>query len=188
MRLNHPRISPLPESEWSEEIRERLESLRRDGRVYNIFSTLAHHPKLINSWLVFGSHVLSRSTLPARDREIIILRVGWLCRAEYEWGHHVAIGKQVGLSLDDIERIKQGADAPGWEPFEATLLHAVDELHADSFISDAIWQALSQRYNTEQLLDLLFTVGEYKLVSMVLNSVGVQLETGFEGFANETEE
>ena len=187
MYLNAPRIPPLPESEWNDETRELLESYRREGRVHNIFTTLAHHPKLLNRWLVFAKHVLSQSTLPAREREIAILRVGWLCRAEYEWGHHVAIGKKAGLSGDDIERIAGGADATGWDSFEATLLRAVDELHANSVISDSTWQVLAGRYNTEQLLDFLFTVGQYKLVSMVLNSVGVQLEEGFEGFANETE-
>ena len=186
MKLNAPRIPPLPEPEWNDETRELLESYRREGRVYNIFTTLARHPKLLNRWLVFGKHILSQSTLPAREREIAILRVGWLCRAEYEWGHHVAIGKKVGLGADDIARIAEGADAAGWDSFEATLLRSVDELHANSVISDATWQALAGRYNTEQLLDFLFTVGQYKLVSMVLNSVGVQLEEGFEGFANET--
>src|SRR5215831_17903038 len=101
MRLKHPRIAPVPASEWDDETREILENMRRDGRVYNIFATLAHHPQLLRRWLVFGGHVLSKSTLPARDREIAILRMGWLCRAEYEWGHHVAIGKQVGLTDED---------------------------------------------------------------------------------------
>ncbi len=191
MHLNlpriHPRIQPLPESEWNDETRKLLESLRREGQVYNIFTTLSRHPKLLNRWLVFGNHVLSKSTLPAREREIAILRVGWLCRAEYEWGHHVAIGKQAGLSADDIKRVAEGADATGWDPFEAALLRAVDELHANSVIGDPTWQALARRYNTEQLLDFLFTVGQYQLVSMVLNSVGVRLEEGFEGFPNETE-
>ena len=187
MLLNPPRIDPLPESEWDDEIRPLLENLRREGRVYNIFTTLARHPKLLNGWLVFGKHILSQSTLPARDREIAILRVGWLCRAEYEWGHHVAIGKLTGLSADDITRIAEGADATGWDTFETSLLHAVDELHANSVISDPTWQTLAARYNTEQLLDFLFTVGQYKLVSMVLNSVGVELEEDFEGFANETQ-
>ncbi|MGH9843136.1 MAG: carboxymuconolactone decarboxylase family protein [Blastocatellia bacterium] len=183
MNLNAPRIPPLPESEWNDETREMLESYRRKGRVYNIFTTLARHPKLLKNWLAFGSHVLSQSTLPAREREIVILRVGWLCRAEYEWGHHVAIGKKAGLGSDDIARIAEGADATGWDEFEAALLRAVDELHTNSFISDSTWQALAGRYNTEQLLDFLFTVGQYKLVSMVLNSTGIQLEEGFEGFS-----
>lgn len=182
MNLTEPRINPLPESNWDEETRELMESLKRDGQVYNIFATLARHPQLLKRWLVFGGHVLSKSTLPAREREIAILRMGWLCRAEYEWGHHVAIGKQAGLSNDDISRIAEGPEAAGLDPFEATLLRAVDELHANTFIGDSTWKALADRYNTQQVLDLLFAAGQYKLVSMVLNSVGVQLEEGFEGF------
>ena len=187
MLLADPRISPLPESEWSAETTELMESLRRDGKVYNIFRTLARHPQLLKKWLVFGSHILSRSTLPAREREIAILRMGWLCRAEYEWGHHVAIGKDAGLSDQDIQRIAKGPDDAGLDPFESTLLRAVDELHANSFIGDSTWSALAERYTTEQLLNLVFTAGQYKLVSMALNSLGVQLEEGFEGFKNETE-
>lgn len=187
MHLTEPRIPPLPESEWSDETRELMESIRRDGHVYKIFTTLARHPQLLKRWLVFASHVLSKSSLPAREREIAILRMGWLCRAEYEFGHHIAIGKQVGLSDEDINQIKEGPEATGLDPFEATLIRAVDELHANTFIGDATWKALTKRYSTEQLLDFLFTAGQYKLVSMVLNSVGVQLEEGFEGFSNETQ-
>jgi 4-carboxymuconolactone decarboxylase len=187
MRLTQPRIAPLRESEWNDETREILENMRRDGHIYNIFATLAHHPQLLRRWLVFGGHVLSKSTLPARDREIAILRMGWLCRAQYEWGHHVAIGKQVGLTDEDIARIGSGPDAEGLDSFEATLLQAIDELHAHTFISDRTWKALTERYNTQQVLDLIFTAGQYTLVSMALNSVGIQLEEGFEGFKDETQ-
>jgi len=186
MHLSQPRVSALLPDEWDNETKELLEGLARDGHVYNIFATLARHPQLLKRWLVFASHVLSKSTLPPRDREITILRMGWLCRAEYEWGHHVAIGKKIGLSDEDIMRIGEGPDAPGLDPFEATLLRAVDELHTNTFISDSSWIELTKRYNTQQVLDLLFTAGQYKLVSMVLNSVGVQLEKGFEGFSDET--
>jgi 4-carboxymuconolactone decarboxylase len=182
MHLTNPRVPPLPDSEWDDETRELMAGLRRDGHVYNIFATLARHPQLLKRWLVFGGHVLGKSTLPAREREIAILRMGWVCRAEYEWGHHVAIGKQVGLTDDDIKRIAEGPDAAGLDPFEATLLRAVDELHANTFIGDSTWKALAERYNAQQVLDFLFTAGQYKLVSMVLNSLGVQLEEGFAGF------
>jgi len=180
MRLNSPRIAPLPPSEWSNATQELLSRLKRNGQVFNIFGTLARHPDLLRRWLVFANHVLAKSTLPARERELAILRMGWLCRAEYEWGHHVEIGKQAGLSEDEIKRVGQGPDAPGWNSFESSLLRAVDELHADSFISDSTWKALSERYDSQQLLDLIFTAGQYKLVSMALNSVGVQLEDGYE--------
>ena len=187
MPLTKPRVSPLPESEWDAETRELLESLRRDGHVYNIFATLALHPQLLKRWLVFAGHLLGKSTLPVREREIVILRMGWLCRAEYEWAHHLVIGKQAGLSDDDIKRIAEGPGAAGLDAFDATLLRAVDELHADTFIGDSTWKALTERYNTQQILDFLFTAGHYKLVSMVLNSVGIQLEEGFTGFSNETQ-
>jgi 4-carboxymuconolactone decarboxylase len=180
MSLHQPRIAPLRQAEWDKETRELMASLEREGRVFNIFATLARHPALLRRWLVFANHVLAKSTLPARERELAILRMGWLCRAEYEWGHHVAMGQQAGLTAAEVQRVPQGPDAADWSPFEAALLRAVDELQADSFISDATWAALAERYSVQQLLDLIFTAGQYKLVCMALNSIGVQLEEGYE--------
>jgi len=182
MRLNQPRVAPLPESQWDDETRALLEPPGQRTRVLNIFATLAHHPKLLKRWLVFGNHVLAKSTLAPREREIVILRVGWLCQAEYEWGQHVVIGRASGLGDAEIHRITEGPDAPGWSALDAALLRAVDELHADSMIGDATWKALSERLSTQQLLDLLFTVGQYRLVSMALNTLGVQLDPGVAGF------
>src|SRR5215470_4048842 len=178
VRLTQPRIPPLPSSEWSSDVQEMMATLKRDGQVFNIFRTLARHPGLLRRWLVFANHVLAKSTLPARERELAILRTGWLCRAEYEWGHHVAMGKEAGLTADEIERVRRGPSDPGWAPLEAALLRAVDELRGDSFISDATWKVLAQHYNEQQILDLIFAVGQYTLVCMALNSVGVQLEEG----------
>jgi 4-carboxymuconolactone decarboxylase len=182
MRLTKPRLEPLAEENWDDETREMLERLKVDGRVFNIFRTLAAHPKLLKKWLVFGNHILNKSTLPPRDRELLILRVGWLCRAEYEWGQHVVIGKKAGLTGDEIERVKEGPDAAGWSEFDAALLRAVDDLRAQAFISDAVWDALAATYDTRQLLDLIFTVGQYNLVSMALNTLGVRLDEGVAGF------
>ncbi len=182
MFLRQPRIEPLAEEQWDDETRDLLGRSRVEGRVLNIFRTLAVHPKLLKRWLVFGNHVLFKSTLPPRERELLILRIGWLCRAEYEWGQHAIIGKQAGLTDEEIGRIKEGPDAAGWNEFDRTLLRAVDELHEHAFISDATWQALSERYDAQQLIDLIFTVGQYNLVSMALNSLGVQLDEGIAGF------
>jgi alkylhydroperoxidase family enzyme len=182
MRLARPRIDPMPESEWSDEVREILPQNPGATHVANIFTTLARHPKLLKRWLVFGGHILGKSTLPPREREILILRTGWLWRCEYEWGQHVIIGRKAGLSDDEIRRITQGATAPGWDPFEAALLRAADELRADAMISDATWRVLAARYGTRELIDLVFTVGQYTLVSMALNTLGVALDPGVEGF------
>jgi alkylhydroperoxidase family enzyme len=185
MRLTTPRIPPLDPSRFDAETRELL--VRGDpgtapGRVLNIFATLAHHPKLLKRWLVFGSHVLAKSTLAPRERELVILRVGWLCRSEYEWGQHVLIGRQAGLTDAEIARIAEGPGAPGWSPLERALLRATDELHADFFIQDPTWKALSEHLSVEQRIDLVFAVGQYTLVSMALNTFGVQLDPGIEGF------
>jgi len=182
MFLRQPRIEPLAEEQWDDETRELLERSRVEGRVLNIFRTLAVHPKLLKRWLVFGNHVLFKSSLPPRERELLILRTGWLCRAEYEWGQHAIIGKQAGLTDEEIGRIKEGPDAAGWNDFDRALLRAVDELHEHAFISDATWQALGERYDAQQLIDLIFTVGQYNLVSMALNTLGVQLDEGIAGF------
>jgi alkylhydroperoxidase family enzyme len=178
MRLDKPRVDPLPVDRMDPEIRKMFPG----DDVINIFRTLAHHPKLLKRWLVFGNHVLTKTSLPARDRELVILRVGWLARAEYEWSRHVLIARDCGISDEEIERVAEGPDAPGWNDLERALLRSVDELQADHFVSDATWSALSQHYDTQQLMDLVFTVGQYNMVSMALNTLGVQLDPDVTGF------
>ena len=182
MRTSEPRIAPVTDqTPLDDEARDLLNRSETD-QIVNIFRTLIHHPKLMKRWLVFGNHILFKSTLPPRDRELLILRTGWRCRAEYEWGQHVVIGKACGISDEEILRITEGPDTPGWEPFDATLLRAADELHDDSFLSEGTWTALGRRYSTQQVMDAVFTVGQYTLVSMALNSFGVQLDPGIRGF------
>ena len=183
MRLSEPRIPPLDPSEWDEETREIVGRTRGvgGGAVLQIFSTLARHPKLLKRWTVFGNHVLAKSTLPARERELAILRVAWLCRAEYEWAQHVAIARRAGVTDGEMRRVIEGAEAAGWSAADAVLLRAVDELHADSFVGEATWKALAERFGERELIDLIFCVGQYHLVAMVLNTLGVQLDPGLEG-------
>jgi alkylhydroperoxidase family enzyme len=175
-----PRLAPLPVEAWDDETRQVL-GVDRGGRNLNIFGTLARHPKLLKRWLVFGNHVLSKSTLTARDRELLILRTGWRCRAPYEWGQHVVIARGSGISDDEIARVAEGPDAAGWDDADASLLRAVDELHDDACLSDATYAALAARYSEEQLIDLVFTVGQYQLVSMALNTFGVVRDDGATG-------
>jgi 4-carboxymuconolactone decarboxylase len=168
-----PRLAPKPSREWDEETR----ALIGDNSL-NIFATLAHHPKLMKRWMVFGAHVLAKNTLPARDRELLILRTGWNCRAPYEWGQHVAIGRASGVGEAEIQRLTEGPDAPGWDAFDAVLVRAADELHDDQSLTDATYAALTERYDAQQMLDLVFTVGQYHLVSMALNSLRVERDDG----------
>lgn len=185
MKLSKPRIAPLIPEEWTEPQRRELEARYKDGRVYNVSGTLARHWEAYKKLMIWLSgHVMGdTSTLLPRHRELLLLRTGWLCQAEYEWGQHAVIAKtRAGLTDEEIERTKQGPDAPGWTPFEAALLRAADELHNDAFISDPTWAVLSEHYRTEQLMDVVFAVGQYTMVSMLLNTAGVQLDEGVKGF------
>lgn len=176
MRLTESRVEPLDPEEIDPEIR----GLFGNGPVLNIFRTLAHHPKLLKRWLVFGNHVLAKSSLPPRERELAILRVGWKRRAGYEWGQHVAIARRSGVGDPEIERVPRGPDDPGWSDADRALLRAVDELLDDAFVSDDTWAALTRHFEREQVFDLIFTVGQYDLVSMALNTLGVQPEPGLD--------
>ncbi|UYN95094.1 MAG: carboxymuconolactone decarboxylase family protein [Enhydrobacter sp.] len=160
----------------SAEDRETIEKNAMNGQVFNIFKVLAHHPKLVKRWTPFAGHILSKQTLPFRDRELLILRIGWLNQAEYEFAQHELIARRGGLSDVDIERVKQGSKAQGWNEHEAALMQLADDLHENSVASDATWAVLSKSYSTEQLMDAVFTVGQYNLVSWALNSFGVPLD------------
>jgi len=171
-----PRLQPRPRDEWDDETRALM-----GERPLNIFATLSHHPKLMKRWMVFGNHVLAKSTPPARDREILILRTGWNCRAPYEWGQRVAIARGIGIGDDEIARIAEGPDANGWSDADASLLRAADELHDEQTLSDTTYAALVSRYDAQGLLDIVFTVGQYHLVSMALNTFRVERDDGVSG-------
>jgi 4-carboxymuconolactone decarboxylase len=177
MRLSKARIAPLSDAELTPEQSEALEAFR-PGPVLNIFRTLAHAPKALSRFNTWGGYILSRrNDLPAREREIVILRTGFLCKSGYEWTQHVRIGLREGLSEDEIARIKEGAHA-GWSPADAVLIQAADELHAEQFITDPTWTELRKHYSEKQAMDVVFTAAQYTQVSLFLNTFGVQLDAG----------
>ena len=144
-RLSAPRIIPQ-EGEWHRSINQEYNLLKRffDGEIANVFKTLARHPKLMKSYYPFGHYVSARSTLPKRDKGIIILRVAWLSQSEYEWAQHSVTAKEIGLTDQEIQRITKGPDAKGWSEFEKTIIRAVDELYTDAYITDDTWKELSE--------------------------------------------
>lgn len=188
MKTDTPRFAPQREADWDDEVRELFARMGHssDETVYNIFKTMGHYPKLLKRWLPFANHVLFKSSLSPRHRELAILRIGWLCQSEYEWTQHVRIGKdEAGMSDEDFKAIENGPDDPHWNDAERALLTAVDELHKDKFVSDATWDNLKAHFSPQQLMDIVAAVGNYTLVSMMLNTFGVQLDgflDKYEGF------
>ena len=185
MRLGQPRIEPVDLDRLDADQRAALEPFLSTGggrvgggRILNIFRTLAHAPKALTSFLGWGNYILSkRNALGPRDRELVILRTGYNCRSGYEWMQHRRIGLDCGLTEAEIERIKAGPDADGWSDLDRAMLRATDDLVGDHHISAANWSALAD-LGDKGRMDLVFTVGQYTQVSMMLNSFGVQFEDG----------
>ena len=187
-RLAAPRIAPLEPSDWDEDAMAVMAPDRRppafgtpEAPVFTVFKTMANHPKLVKRISGWGGHVLFKSSLSPRHREMAILRTGWVCRAPYEFAHHRELALAEGaVSQADIARLQEGPAAVGLDAHEAALLAAVDELVGDHFIGDATWTVLARSFDTRQLMDLVFCVGHYAMMCAALNTFGVQLEAQFE--------
>ena len=143
-----PRIPPLPESEWDDDLRRILGARPTglDGRLgdSNIFPTFARHKDLLRAWLPFGGFLLGGGILPARERELLILRTGYNCGSAYEWGQHVRISERLGMDRDEILRVAEGPEADGWSAGDVALLRAADELHEHAKIGDGTWAQLGK--------------------------------------------
>lgn len=142
----------------------------------NIFLTLQRSPRLFWPWVLFASRLMPYGKIDALDRERVILRVAWLCRSQYEWGQHVEIGGKLGLPAAELPWIAEGPAAPGWDAQRRTLLTAVDEFHAERFVSETTWKALRELHPEDEMLELLMLIGHYEMLAGVLNSAGVELE------------
>lgn len=146
-----------------------------------IVRTMLHHGDLFAVQTDIGIQLLARGALTPRDRELAVLRIGWLCQAPYEWGEHVMVAKKVGISSAEIERITQGSDAAGWTGHERAILRATEELYRDSMISDATWAVLASRLDERQLIELPILVGQYQAVAYYQNSLRLRLHEGNAG-------
>jgi alkylhydroperoxidase family enzyme len=185
------RIPPRAREDWDEQVEDALsvllppEGQRRSKDTprppSTIIDTFSWHPDLARGWMTFSTHLFN-STLPARARELVTVRIAWLRRGEYEWSQHVRMARFIGMTDEEIDAIAVGADAPVWKPFDAVLLRAADELCHDRYIGDATWAELSAELNRQQLMDLVFTVGAYDVLAMAMNTFGLQLDPGMPGF------
>jgi alkylhydroperoxidase family enzyme len=181
-RVPDARLTPVPAAEWTNAHRDALGTRARGDDTLDVFQTCLRNLELCKSWMPFTNYILSdRISITARDRELLILRIGYLCRSDYEWAQHVALALRVGVTSEEVARIPKGPDAAGWNAADAALLQAADDLHRDQHVSDATWKRLRQRFDDRQMMDIIFTVGQYTMVSMYLNSAGIQLEKGQTG-------
>ena len=163
------RIPPLPYDAWDIDALSVLAPGRKLPRS-NVLGLFAQHPDLARAFLTFNKHLLFDSTLPARTRELAILRVAWRRRCRYEWAQHVLIARRAGVTDAEIAEARTEAST--------ALARAVDELDADSRLSDATYAELAADFDDRQLMDLVFTVGTYGLLAMAFNTFEVELDPG----------
>lgn len=176
-----PRILPLPREEWTDAARDQFAywgepNAWEEGSKSDLVMVLANHPALSQAYNTFGRHVLVDSTLPIRPRELVVLRTSWLLKAEYEWHYHVGYALNFGMTLEEIGAIVTGADAPVWNDEDRAVLQAVDQLYGNSRIDDATWAALSKHFDKKQLMDLVFTIGNYVMLSWAVEAFGIPVE------------
>jgi 4-carboxymuconolactone decarboxylase len=185
-----PKIGPIPENELSHDALEYCRNLRialgipENGEIPEVTATMLRHPALNEAQTNMGIMLAANGTISPRERELAILRQAWVTGSPYEWGEHVDIGKRFGLTGEDIERIIQGSEAPGWSAHEAAILRAVDEMLDRYRISDETWAVLAQTWGEQQLLELPILVGAYVATAMQQNSMGAALRANNPGLTH----
>jgi alkylhydroperoxidase family enzyme len=181
-----PSAARLQPADLDERQRE-LAGARPGEEPLNIMRTLAYNEQVFKRFNRFAGGLLFRGELPEREREIVILRVGWNCRAVYEFGQHTVIGRRAGLSDDEIRRLCLPAEQSGFNGDDAVLVAMADELCADDCVGDETWALLEKRWNPSELVELVVVAGTYRLVSGFLNTMGVELDEGVPGWPDGVE-
>ena len=178
-----PRVRPLSRDEIDPTLLE-LAAYRRSQQPepFNIYRTLAHHPVMVRHWLEFADALRFEAKLPTRDRELLILRTGVNCHCEYEWGQHVPYARNGGVSEEELHALLEPVETYRWPENERLLLLAADQLHATSEIDDEVWAGLTTFYGEDELIEAVMLVGQYHLVSYVLNGFRVERDEGLAPF------
>jgi alkylhydroperoxidase family enzyme len=178
--VTKPRIAPLdpPYEPATAEMLSKWMPPGSPAEPLALFRTLAVHGQFISRMRPLGAGILGHGSVPPRAREIVIHRACARAGAEYEWGvHAVAFGNSLGLSDEQIAATAIGAaDDPAWSQDDRLLIRLADELHDTCTVSAQLWTALAQRYSDVQLLELLIVAGWYRLLSGVINAVGIEPE------------
>lgn len=178
-----PRVRPLSRDEIDPTLLE-LAAYRRSQQPepFNIYRTLAYHPAMVRHWLEFADALRFEAKLPTRDRELLILRTGVNCHCEYEWGQHVQYAKNGGVSEEELHALLEPVEMYRWPENERLLLLAADQLHTTSEIDDEVWAGLTTFYGEDELIEAVMLVGQYHLVSYVLNGFRVERDEGLAAF------
>jgi alkylhydroperoxidase family enzyme len=157
------------------------------ARNITLHRALAHSPNGLRAFGGLGQFIRHKSRLDPRLRELAILQVGYLARAAYEWSHHVKIGRDFGVTDDDIRALikETNGRASTLDPLAKTVLRAAREMTGGLAISDATFAALRKDLDTECLADLVITIAFYNAVVRLLASLEIDVEPDYQRFLDE---
>jgi 4-carboxymuconolactone decarboxylase len=178
-----PRMKILRDDEFDPQQEAISRSYAVGGSVINVVRLFARFMPFFSAYKPFGLYSMVRSSLTPRVRELAILRTAVLNRSDYEWGHHSRIALSAGLTGEEIQRIKQGPMA-GWAAADEILLRAVDSIRHEANLNDGLYEELARVLDEQQIFDLVVTVGNYNMVSAVLNVARTPLEPGLTRLAD----
>lgn len=175
-----PRIAALSNDEMDDEVKELVRAVRASAGageaavVPEYMRTMVKHPAIFRCQMEMGTAIF-KGQIPPRERELAVLRCGWLCRAPYEWGEHVDIAQRYGVTSEEVERVTRGSSAPGWSEHDRAILRGVEELIGDQALTDATWNVLAKSWNEAQLIEFPMMVGQYVATAFVQNSLRIRL-------------
>ena len=184
------RIAKLQPDQWDEQVRTLLtptlgpvaglegREAGEERKPLDILLVLAHDPKVLGPFLAWAATLVFDGALSRRDHELLALRTAANCASDFEWAHHAVYARAAGLDEDEIARVAAGPNAVGWDPADAALLRAADELHVSKTIADATWERLAERLTPAALVEVPWVVGQYKMLSMVANATEVGIHPG----------
>lgn len=179
-----PRLTPVDDLSWEQ--REMLRTtVPPDGDQLNIFRTMAHYPALLERFCAFTLLLRNEGRVPLREREIVILRVGWRTGSVYEFGQHTKVATRAGLSEEEIARTTRASSDAGWSDGDRLLVRMVDELHDTDLVSDGTWADLSAHWDAPQLIELVMLVGLYHMTAWFLNGLVIEPEPDLPGWPEE---
>ena len=174
-----PRVDPPTAPSMSPEVAELLAlAVSADGATIGTIAVLAHAPPLLGPFLGWAAALAREGALSPRHHELLALRTSYRCSSPFEWGEHAGYARLAGLSDEEIGRVASVGDLRVWAPAEAALLVAADELCAGCAVSDGAWAELTSHFDARALVEIPFVVGQYTMLSMVANGLGVPSSPG----------
>ena len=171
-------MKPVPLQDWDDSLQHVIDDM--NGRPLNIHALMANHPPLLKAWWDLRLYLVNGGDLDQRHCELVILRIAVHMNSWYEWAAHVVRGLDCGLSLQEIERVKDGPSAEEWTEQEAALLCAVDELAENQAISEAGLARLREHFSNQQVLDTIALHGMYNTIACMINTWGLSLDAHIE--------